>query len=211
MERRGGFTILELMIVVAIIAIVAAIAIPNLMQSRVRANEATAVTTLKNYSVAQVTFQTGKMGRVPANTPAGGEVAAYCEIYPNLFYGNPALETSNADTTQHLALISKAHADAYVPGLVVSRINAVPTAPPAVPTPHQGYHFANPSGLDADHYLTKFSQLALPAKSASTGNNAYWVSIAGTVYFHGLPKGQDPVTSLTISTPDTSFTGWLNL
>jgi prepilin-type N-terminal cleavage/methylation domain-containing protein len=57
---RHGFTLIELMIVIAIIAIIAAIAIPNLLESRVSAQEAAAATALKSGILpAQVQFQAG--------------------------------------------------------------------------------------------------------------------------------------------------------
>jgi prepilin-type N-terminal cleavage/methylation domain-containing protein len=65
---RIGFTLIELMIVIAIIAIIAAIAIPNLMESRVTAQEAAGASTLKNgLLAAEVQYQAGSYTDLDGN------------------------------------------------------------------------------------------------------------------------------------------------
>ena len=57
MQKTEGFTLIELMIVVAIIAIIAAIAIPNLLNAKMAGNEASAVSSLRTLSTVCEQFR----------------------------------------------------------------------------------------------------------------------------------------------------------
>ena len=73
-KREKGFSLIELLIVVAIILIIAAIAIPNLLRSRMAANEASAVGSIRTMNTAAISFYTTYGDGFPPNLSSIGTV-----------------------------------------------------------------------------------------------------------------------------------------
>ncbi|HYG74114.1 MAG TPA: DUF2950 family protein [Planctomycetota bacterium] len=167
MTKREGFTLIELMIVVAIIAIIAAIAIPSLIRSRLAANEAAAVAACKAYSEAQEVYHRTDYDR-----------DGVLEYSQKMAGNNSLLETQAG--LGDLALVDKALASAEgAPGSAPLRAGYVFTV-----LTSQG---ASASGgartyMVGTNMLMGYGLCAVPGAYDGTGRNTFVVNQDGVVF-----------------------------
>lgn len=152
-NKSKGFSLIELLIVVAIILIIAAIAIPNLMRARISANESAAVGALRTYNTAAVQYQSSYgVGFPPAQTnlaPPGGGGAASC---------------ANADLVDN---ILGAAAPSQKSGYQFTYVGAVPAIVP-------------PGSACAPGFNT-FVVHAVPASVGVTGQRSFCIDHTGVL------------------------------
>jgi type IV pilus assembly protein PilA len=138
-KHQKGFSLIELLIVVAIILIIAAIAIPNLLRSKMAANEASAVATLRTYNTAIVSYSTtygtdpgtdmSQLG--PATTPS----STAADLVDNLL-GSATPSKSGYTFTYKAGAVSSG---------VISQYSI--TAQPQSSSTGQRYFFTDQSGV----------------------------------------------------------------
>jgi prepilin-type N-terminal cleavage/methylation domain-containing protein len=144
-----GFSLIELLIVVAIILIIAAIAIPNLLRSRIAANQASAVGSLRTLNTAEITYATtyntgytatlGNLGPPAAGT---NPVATAAGLIDSLLSGGTATATSS---------VKSGYSFIYTPAATDAsgRINTygITATPITVGTTGTNYYYTDMSGV----------------------------------------------------------------
>jgi type IV pilus assembly protein PilA len=136
--KERGFSLIELLIVVAIILIIAAIAIPNLVHSKMSANEASAVGSMQTLNTAAITYST--------------EYGGYPHALSNLGPGNPASSATADMIDSVLASGSKSgYQFAYSAGATDAAGNvlnySITGQPISVGSTGQKYFFTDQSGV----------------------------------------------------------------
>ncbi len=150
-----GFSLIELLIVVAIILIIAAIAIPNLLRSRIAANQASAVGSLRTLNTAEVTYST---------TYNTGYSATLGDL-------GPAAAGQNTPTASYAGLVDE----------VLSGIGAAGTNNSVLFSNKSGYTFTYSPGTLNNNKIDTYSFTAAPISPGTTGTNYYYTDQSGVI------------------------------
>ncbi len=136
-----GFSLIELLIVVAIILIIAAIAIPNLLRSRIAANQASAVGSLRTLNTCEITY---------ASTYNTGYSSTLVALGPPAS-GNPTPTAAGLIDSVLAAGTKSGYSFTYTPGTADSsgRINSygLTANPITVGTTGQNFYFTDHSAV----------------------------------------------------------------
>lgn len=151
MRKQNGFSLIELLIVVAIILIIAAIAVPNLMRSKIAANESSAISSLRTINTAEVTYATVYPGVGYSNDlPSLGGAPAVCGVPGGASSVTACIVDDVLATATTLATAKSGYFFTYALAAAAGGVNtaySVTGTPTIVGTAGQRYFFTDQSGV----------------------------------------------------------------
>lgn len=159
-RKSSGFTLIELMIVIAIIAIIAAIAIPGLLSSQRASNERNASTSLKTLTSAEADFRANDRDWNHVNDFWTGDVKGLYTMTSAAVTGN-----SNATTDPAIKLIELSIASADADGTRFPNGENADLSNFAVPSAKAGYWY---QALVSDNSMTGSAEMTYKTDTGGT-------------------------------------------